>query len=42
MTGHRDFMEIDDEIISTVIPLLLLVQEGQLSVADKNMCTNTD
>ena len=32
------FMEIDDEIVSTVI-LLLLIQEGLLSVTSKSMCT---
>ena len=33
------FMEIDHDIISTAI--LLLIQEGQLSVTDKNTCTIT-
>ena len=35
------FMEVDHEIISKVILLLLLIQEGQLSVAGKIMCTST-
>ena len=33
------FMEIDREIISTVILLLLLIQEGLLSVTSESMCT---
>ena len=33
------FMEIDHEIISTVILLLPLIQEGLLSVTSKSMCT---
>ena len=33
------FMEIDHEIISTVILLLLLIQEELMSVTSKNMCT---
>ena len=33
------FMEIDHEIFSVVILSLLLIQEGQLSVSDKRMCT---
>ena len=38
--GHITFMEINHEIISTVIlPILLLIQEGQLSVTDERMCT---
>ena len=32
-------MEIDDEIFSTVIFSLPLIQEGQLSVSGKRMCT---
>ena len=32
------FMEIDHEIISTVILLLLLIQEGLLSVTRESMC----
>ena len=32
LTWSYTFMEIDQEIISTVIPLLLLIQEGLLSV----------
>ena len=48
--GHRfdphwvlqySFVEIDDEIFSTVILSLLLIQEGQLSVSGKRMCTST-
>ena len=33
------FVEIDHEIFSTVILSLLLIQEGQLSVPGKRMCT---
>ena len=33
------FMEIDHEIISTVILLLPLIQEGLLSVTSESMCT---
>ena len=32
-------MEIDHEIFSTVILSLPLIQEGQLSVSGKRMCT---
>ena len=35
------FVEIDHEIFSTVILSLLLIQEGQLSVSGKRMCTST-
>ena len=35
-TGHQ---EIDHEIFSMVVLFLLLIQEGQLSVSDKSMCT---
>ena len=40
--GHgrqHSFVEIDHEIFSTVILSLLLIQEGQLSVSGKRMCT---
>ena len=33
------FVEIDHEIISTLILLLTLIQEGLLSVTSKSMCT---
>ena len=33
------FVEIDHEIISTVILLLPLIQEGLLSVTSESMCT---
>ena len=33
------FVEIDHEIFSIVILSLLLIQEGQLSVSGKRMCT---
>ena len=33
------FMEIDHEILSMVILSLPLIQEGQLSISDKRMCT---
>ena len=36
---QHSFMEIDHEIISTVIPSLPLIQEGQLSVSGERMCT---
>ena len=35
----HSFMEIDHEIFSTVILSLPLIQEGQLSVSGKRMCT---
>ena len=33
------FVKIENEIISLVILLLLLIQEGLLSVASESMCT---
>ena len=36
---QHSFVEIDYEILSTVILSLLLIQEGQLSVSVKRMCT---
>ena len=36
---QHSFMEIDREIFSTVILSLPLIQEGQLSVSGKRMCT---
>ena len=36
---QHSFMEIDYEMFSTVISSLLLIQEGQLSVSGKRMCT---
>ena len=36
---QHSFMEIDHEIFFTVILSLLLIQEGQLSVSGKRMCT---
>ena len=33
------FVEIDREIMSTVIFLLLLIQEGLFSVTSESMCT---
>ena len=35
------FVEIDHEIFFTVILLLLLIQEGHLSVSGEGMCTST-
>ena len=35
----NNFVEIDHEIFSTVILSLPLIQEGQLSVSGKRMCT---
>ena len=37
--GQHSFVEIDHEIFSTIILSLLLIQEGQLSVSGKRMCT---
>ena len=37
--GHVTSIEVDHEIIYTVIPFLMLTQEGQLSVTDKSMHT---
>ena len=37
--GNISFVEIDHEIYSTVILSLPLIQEGQLSVSGKKMCT---
>ena len=46
--GHRfnlrrgwqhSFVDIDHGIFSMVIPSLLLIQEGQLSVSGERMCT---
>ena len=36
---QHSFVEIDHEIFSTIILSLLLIQEGQLSVSGKRMCT---
>ena len=36
---QHSFVEIDREIFSAVIPSLLLIQEGQLSVSGKRICT---
>ena len=36
---QHSFVEIDHEIFSTVILSLTLIQEGQLSVSGKRMCT---
>ena len=36
---QHSFLEIDHEIISTVILSLPLIQEGQLSVSGERMCT---
>ena len=35
------FMEIDHEILTTVILSLRLIQEGQLPASGKRMCTST-
>ena len=37
--GHILSLEIDHEILSTVIFSLPLIQEGQLSVSGERMCT---
>ena len=39
---QHSFVEIDHEIFSTVILSLPLIQEGQLSVSGKKMCTMLD
>ena len=36
---QHSFVEIDHEMFSTVILSLLLIQEGQLSVSGKRMCS---
>ena len=36
---QNSFVEIDHEIFSTVILSLPLIQEGQLSVSGRRMCT---
>ena len=36
---QHSFVEIDHEIFSTVILPLPLIQEGQLSISGKRMCT---
>ena len=36
---QHSFVEIDHEIFSTIILSLPLIQEGQLSVSGKRMCT---
>ena len=36
---HHSFLEIDQEIFSTVILSLPLIQEGQVSVSGERMCT---
>ena len=38
---QHSFVEIDHEIFSMAILSLLLIQEGQLSVSGKRMCTHT-
>ena len=36
---QHSFVEIDQEIFSTVILSILRIQEGQLSVSGERMCT---
>ena len=38
--GQQSLMEIDHEVFSMDIFSLQLIQEGQLSVSGKRMCTN--
>ena len=38
---QHSFLEIDHEILSTVIPSLLLIQDGQLSVSGERISTFT-
>ena len=40
-SGKISFEEIDHEIFSTVILSLPLIQESQLSISGKRMCTST-
>ena len=37
--GHITFVEIDNEIISAVGLSLSLIQDGQMSVTSKSICT---
>ena len=39
--SHITFIEINREIISTVILPLPMIHEGQLSVTGKRMCSST-
>ena len=39
---QHSFVEINHEIFSMVILSIPLIQEGQLSVSCKRMCTNTE
>ena len=39
LARSHTFVEIDREIFSTTILLLLLIQEGLVSVTSKSMCT---
>ena len=38
---QHSFVEVDHELFSMVILSLPLIQEGQLSVSGKRMCTST-
>ena len=38
---HQQPVQVDHEIFATVILPFLLIQEGQLSVSGKRMCTST-
>ena len=38
--GHKTFMEINQEIISTVIISRPLIKEGQLSITGESTCTD--
>ena len=38
---QHSFVEISQEIFSTIIISLPLIQEGQLSVSGERMCTST-
>ena len=40
-SGKNSFIEIDHEIFSMVILSLALIQERQLSISGKRMCTST-
>ena len=38
---QHSFVDIDNEIFATVILSLPLIQEGELSVSGRRMCTST-
>ena len=40
LLGHISYVEVDHEIVSTVVLPFILIQEGHLSVSGKSMCTS--